>query len=126
RFWKFGLVGSSGLVLFLALIWLLVGPARIAPLVAFLPAFAVSFIWNSALNWLWTFADQRRSTAAGGLGHYWLRSLLAGVLMYAIFAALLGLGLSALLAGALAALSGMAANGLISRRSVRDSPSAWA
>jgi dolichol-phosphate mannosyltransferase len=126
RFWKFGLVGLSGLIIFLALLVVLSGPAGLPPLVAFLPAYAASFVWNAALNRVWTFADQRRTGTERGPGHHLLRSLISGVVMYGAFAGLIAAGLAPLAAGALGAAAGMAVNGVISRRSVRDAPSAWA
>jgi dolichol-phosphate mannosyltransferase len=46
RFWKFGLVGLSGLGVFLPVLWALTGPAHWNPVLAFLPAYALSAAWN--------------------------------------------------------------------------------
>ncbi|MGO8686651.1 MAG: glycosyltransferase [Candidatus Dormibacteria bacterium] len=126
RIWKFGLVGVSGLALFLPSLWALAGPARLAPPLAFLPAFALSFTWNALWNRTWTFADQRHRPRQGDVRRFLLRALLANLLvMYPVFA-LLGLTrLPVIASGALAAAAGMVANGLINRRSTRLAPTIW-
>jgi dolichol-phosphate mannosyltransferase len=127
RVWKFGMVGLSGLVLLLAILWALTGPAGWSPLVAFLPAFAASFVWNLRWNWLWTFADQRRQPSwRGGRGSrgFVTRALAVGALMYAVFAALT-VPLPPVAAGLVAAAAGMIVNGLVNRRTVRMAPTIW-
>ena len=89
RIWKFALVGVSGLGLFLPSLWALSGPAGVPPLLAFLPAFALSFGWNALWNRLWTFADQRRRPRQGDVRVFLTRALLASLLvMYPCFALL--------------------------------------
>ena len=89
RIWKFALVGVSGLGLFLPSLWALSGPAGVPPLLAFLPAFALSFGWNALWNQLWTFADQRRRPRQGDVRVFLTRALLANLLvMYPCFALL--------------------------------------
>jgi dolichol-phosphate mannosyltransferase len=125
RRWKFGLVGLSGLVLFLATLWALSGPAHLERLLAFLPAFALSFAWNSLWNRTWTFADQRHRPPAG-LRAFLSRALLATLTVTFPVFALLGLApLPPLAAGAVAAALGMVANGLVNRRSTRLEPTIW-
>lgn len=123
RFWKFATVGISGLGLFLPLLWVLSGPGHVHPLLAFLPAFLASLIWNTLLNRLWTFADQRRTS---GPRRHFERALISGVAMYAAYAGLLHLGVTTVTSGLLAAILAMATNGVVSRRSVRDAASPWA
>jgi putative flippase GtrA len=126
RIWKFALVGVSGLGLFLPSLWALSGPGGVPPLLAFLPAFALSFGWNALWNRLWTFADQRRRPRQGDVRVFLIRALLASLLvMYPCFALLCLTSLPPLAAGALAAVAGMLANGLINRRSTRLAPTIW-
>ena len=125
RTWKFGLVGVSGLCLFLPLLWALEGPAHLPAALAFLPAFAVSLTWNTALNRRWTFADQRRREGRGDLPGYLLRALASGAVMYAAFLVLSALGAAVLLAGLGAALLAMLVNGIANRRAVRRGPRVW-
>jgi dolichol-phosphate mannosyltransferase len=126
RIWKFGLVGVSGLCLFLPSLWALAGPAGLPPLLAFLPAFAVSFTWNALWNRFWTFADQRRRPRQGDIRRFLFRALIANLLvMYPVFALLSLTSLPAVAAGALAAAAGMIANGLANRRSTRLAPTIW-
>jgi len=68
RVWKFGLVGLSGLCVFLPILAIMTGVVGLHPLLAFVPAFGLSAAWNTAMNWRLTFGDQRR----GGRGsrHY--------------------------------------------------------
>ena len=125
RPWKFGLVGISGLALFLPLLWAFSGPAGLPPLLAFLPAFAVSSAWNATWNRLWTFADQRNlpGSAVRQLG--WRALAAHAVVTYPVFVLLSLTGLAVLASGALAALAGMAANGLVNRRNTRLAPTIW-
>jgi dolichol-phosphate mannosyltransferase len=126
RFWKFGLVGTSGLGLFLLALWAVSGPGGIAPVVAFLPAFVLSFGWNTLWNHTWTFADQRHRPRQGEVREFLVRAFFATlVVMYPAFA-LIGLsGLPPLAAGTLAAAAGMLVNGLVNRRSTRLAPTIW-
>lgn len=123
---KYALVGASGLAIFLPVLWLLASVAGLPSLLAFLPAFALSLTWNTTLNRLWTFADQRRRTAGTGPARYLQRATLSGVLMFATFAALIAGGLRVVLAGAIAAAVAVLANGVANRRAVVLQPVAWA
>jgi dolichol-phosphate mannosyltransferase len=126
RIWKFGLVGISGLGLFLPSLWALAGPGHLPPLLAFLPAFALSFSWNALWNRTWTFADQRHRPRQGDIRSFLVRALLASLLvMYPVFALLGMTRLPVIASGALAAGAGMVANGLINRRSTRLAPTIW-
>jgi dolichol-phosphate mannosyltransferase len=124
RFWKFGLVGVSGLCVFLPLLALLTGVFGLAPLLAFVPAFGLSAAWNTALNWRLTFGDQRR----GGHGprHYLEFALLSGCVMFGIFALLVDAHVAAVLAGLAAAVVAMVLNGLVNRAFIHRSPAVWA
>ena len=126
RRWKFGLVGLSGLAVFLPLLAVLTLSAHLAPLAAFVPAFLVSVAWNTALNRYWTFADQRRRAIGEGPGRYLRSTAVAGGAMFAAFALLSAAGLHVLVAGLLAALVGMGVNGVINASSVRTRAVAWA
>ena len=68
RFFRFGLVGLSGVAVDMAILWLLKGrldwPLTISKLVAAEVAMANNFLWND----LWTFGD-----LAARQGHGWLR-----------------------------------------------------
>jgi dolichol-phosphate mannosyltransferase len=123
RFWKFGLVGLSGLAVFLPLLFAFSGPAGLNPLIAFVPAYALSAAWNSVLNWRWTFADQRRGGA--GQRHYHEGALLSGALMFAAFAGLLQAHPPVAVAGLGAALVAMLLNGVLNRALVHRGPSPW-
>lgn len=126
RFWKFGLVGLSGLGLFLPSVWLLRVPGHLSPPLAFLPAFVLSFAWNAAWNRRWTFADQRRRPTEQGVRRVVLRALAATLcVMYPGFVLLALAGLPALAAGTLAAAAGMLANALANRRSANLAPTIW-
>ena len=126
RVWKFGLVGLSGLAIFLPLLYALSGPAGLHPLLAFVPAFAVSVAWNSAINWRWTFADERRAGGGDGSLRYAERALVTGVLMFGTYAALVAASVPAFRAGLATALIAMLINGLANRRSVRLRSPGWA
>jgi dolichol-phosphate mannosyltransferase len=126
RFWKFGLVGLSGLGLFLPSLWLLSVPAHLSPPLAFLPAFALSFAWNTAWNRSWTFADQRRRPHEKRVRTVVLRALAATLgVMYPGFVLMAVSGLPTLAAGVLAALAGMLANALVNRREASLAPTIW-
>src|SRR5579863_683373 len=113
RVWKFGLVGLSGLCVFLPVLAILAGVVRLNPLIAFVPAFALSAAWNTGLNWRLTFGDQRR----GGQGprHYLEFALLSGCVMFGVFAVLVDIGTPSVIAGVAAALVAMVLNGLVNR-----------
>ena len=124
RVWKFGLVGLSGLCVFLPVLAILCGVVDLNPLVAFLPAFGLSAAWNTALNWRLTFGDQRR----GGQGsrHYLEFALLSGCVMFCVFAVLVDISTPSVLAGLAAAVVAMLLNGLVNRAHLHHSPSMWA
>ncbi len=124
RVWKFGLVGLSGLCVFIPVLAITTGPFGLNPLVAFIPAFGLSAAWNTAMNWRLTFGDQRR----GGRGprHYLEFALLSGCVMFCAFAVLVDIGVATVLAGLAAALVAMLLNGLVNRAHIHRSPSMWA
>jgi dolichol-phosphate mannosyltransferase len=124
RRWKFGLVGLSGVAVLVPVVWALSGPGRLNPLLAFVPAFALSALWNSTLNWRWTFADQLRQS--GAPRHYIDFAVLTGVIMFGIFAVLLFVRVPVAFAALGAAAGAMVVNGIANYESVRRRPSAWA
>jgi dolichol-phosphate mannosyltransferase len=124
RYWKFGIAGVSGLGVFLPVLWSLSDRGGWNPLVAFVPAFLLSLSWNGLLNWRWTFADQQRSGGRAAQ-RYVLRALLAGLVMFGVYAALLVTGLPLVGAGLTAALVAMLLNGVLNRRSVRRHLPHW-
>ena len=126
RLWKFGLVGLSGMAVFLPVLALLSSVGRLDPLAAFVPAFLVSVAWNTALNRVWTYADQRRRAIGEGPGRYLRWTVVSGVLMFLAFTALHLAGLHVLVAGVGAALAGMLGNALFNLQAVRRRPVAWA
>ncbi|MCA1683048.1 MAG: glycosyltransferase [Actinobacteria bacterium] len=127
RFWKFGLVGLSGLLIFLPALALLSGPARLPPLLAFVPAFAVSLAWNTTLNRVWTFADQRRRAGGYGPSRYLRNAVISGTLMLVGFYLLvIGAHAGVVLAGAISAVGGMLVNGVSNHPSARTRPRLWA
>jgi dolichol-phosphate mannosyltransferase len=125
RIWKFGLVGVTGLCVFLPVLAVLIGLAGVHPLVAFIPAFALSAAWNTWLNWRLTFSDQRRG--GRGPGHYLEFALLSGCVMFSVFAVLVeAWAVPSVVAGLAAALVAMLINGLANRALIHRSPSVWA
>jgi len=126
RVWKFAMVGFTGLLVFLPVLALLTDVAGLSPLIAFVPAWVVSVVWNTLLNRLWTFADQRRSAAGEGPGRYLRGTLLSGLIMFATFMLLWLRGLHEMLAALCAALAAMAANAALNAATVRSRPVAWA
>ncbi|MGH7686444.1 MAG: glycosyltransferase, partial [Candidatus Dormibacteria bacterium] len=123
RRWKFGIVGLSGVAIMVPVVWALTA-VGVNPLIAFLPAFAVSAASNAALNWRWTFADQLRQ--GGAPRHYLDVAALTGILMFGLFAALIALHVHVVIAALGAVALAMAVNGLANNESVRRQPSAWA
>ena len=125
RYWKFGIVGISGVGVFLPTLWFFATQQpRWSPLVSFVPAFLLSFAWNGIINWGWTFADHRHQ-AETAARQYFTGALLAGAAMFGIYAGLIELHLHVLVAGIIAALAGMALNGLMNRASVRRHVPGW-
>jgi dolichol-phosphate mannosyltransferase len=125
RAMKYAIVGGSGLLVFLPLLWLLASVAGLPQLLAFLPAFAVSLAWNTTLNRLWTFADQRRRSAGFGPARYLRWALVSGMLMFVSFAVLVAAHIHVVIAGAVAAAAAVLANGFANRREVALQPLAW-
>jgi dolichol-phosphate mannosyltransferase len=124
RPWKFGLVGLSGLCVFLPILAILTGVLGLHPLLAFVPAFGLSAAWNTAMNWRLTFGDQRR----GGRGprHYLEFALLSGCVMFGVFAVLVDARVPTVLAGLAAAVVAMLINWLVNRAFIHRSPAVWA
>jgi dolichol-phosphate mannosyltransferase len=124
RAWKFGLVGLSGLAVFLPILAVMIGVLGLNPLVAFVPAFVLSAAWNTVMNWRLTFRDQRR----GGRGprHYFEFALLSGCVMFGVFALLVEARVATVLAGLAAALVAMVSNWLVNRALIHRSPAVWA
>lgn len=123
RVWKFGLVGLSGLCVFLPVLAIMTGVVGLSPLVAFVPAFVLSAAWNTAMNWWLTFGDQRRG--GRGLRHYLEFALLSGCVMFAVFALLVDAGVVTVVAGLAGAIVAMLINGLVNRAHIHGSPSVW-
>jgi dolichol-phosphate mannosyltransferase len=124
RSWKFGLVGLSGLAILLPLIALLTASAHVSPLAAFAPAYLPSLIWNTVLNRVWTFADQRRGLGEG-TARYLELATLSGAGMFVVYAALTAVGVPPVPAAAGGALLAMTVNGLVNRAAIRRSPRLW-
>jgi dolichol-phosphate mannosyltransferase len=124
RPWKFGLVGLSGLAILLPLIAVLTGSVGMPALTAFVLAYPPSLAWNTVLNRVWTFADQRHGLGEG-TARYLERALLSGLVMFAAYAGLVGLGVAPVLAALSAALIAMVLNGTVNRSAVRRSPRLW-
>lgn len=118
RRWKFALVGVSGLLLFLALLELGAVGLGWATLAAWSVAFVLSALWTFGLNLHVTFADLVRE-------RYPLRqryvssALTAGGAQLAVFLGLTGTSLAVVVDGLLAALAGMAINGLLNWQLLR-------
>ncbi len=125
RMWKFAIVGSTGLAVFLSLLAVLHRVFGFDELDAFLPAFAASVAWNTTLNVLWTFADMRRQAGGDGPGRYLRSAVLSGLLMFVLYAVLVTALHRLVVAGAAAAMVAMAVNGAVNWRSVRRRPSGW-
>ncbi|HZS13398.1 MAG TPA: glycosyltransferase family 2 protein [Candidatus Dormibacteraeota bacterium] len=124
RLWKFALVGLSGMAVFLPVLWALTAWAGLAPLLAFVPAFVLSVAWNTTLNRVWTFADQRRRAVGEGPWRYLRGTVLSGLVVFAAFA-LLSRGLHEMVAAVLATLLGMVVNFAVNNASVRTAPAVW-
>jgi dolichol-phosphate mannosyltransferase len=126
RVWKFAMVGFTGMLVFLPVLAVLTGVVGVPPLVAFVPAWVVSVAWNTLLNRVWTFADQRRSAVGEGPGRYLRGTVLSGLIMFSTFLLLWLSGLHVLLAAVCAALVAMACNAALNVATVRTRPVAWA
>ena len=122
---KFAIIGFSGSGLLILVLWLLVTYGDVPPAIAFIPAFAASFLWNATFNRRWTFADLRRRHGRGSLRPFLIRALAAGLLMYTVFLLLLLTRLPILISALIAALLAMVANAVINRRDVVRSPAMW-
>jgi dolichol-phosphate mannosyltransferase len=125
RLWKFALVGLSGMAVFLPLLWALTTFAGLRPLAAFVPAFVVSVGWNTTLNRVWTFADQRRRAAGEGPARYLRGTLLSGAIAFLSFTLLTVRGLHEMVAAVLATAVGMVANFAVNNANVGTAPAVW-
>lgn len=124
-FFRFALVGTLGLAVDLAVLWIGIHVLGLGPYggraVSF--AFAVTFTW--AVNRHVTFGD-RRAHGAAGMAREWTRFVAANsiglAVNYAVYAALLqwGPGLSAepMVAAGIGAIAGLAFNYTASARLV--------
>ena len=124
RRWKFALVGLSGLAILLPLVAVLTGTAGLAPLAAFLPAYIPSLLWNSALNRVWTFADQRHGLGEGTT-RYLERAALSGAAMFVTYAALLQVRAAPVVAALGGAAVAMVFNAAGNRAAVHRRPRLW-
>jgi dolichol-phosphate mannosyltransferase len=115
---KFAIVGTSGLVLFLTMLWTLEVVFGWPPLTAFLPAFIFSLAWNTSFNRVWTFADQRRTRGGSSPRAYLERALFSGAVMLITFVALTGNGW--FIPGLVSALVAMTINALTNLKRVKQ------
>ena len=118
RRWKFAAVGISGLVILLATLQLLGAGLRWPALLAWGTAFALSLLWNTALNLRITFADLHRERSPL-MRRYLASALASGAIQLAAFLALQATGLPLVVEGLLAAAAGMAVNAGLSFQVVR-------
>jgi dolichol-phosphate mannosyltransferase len=108
---KFGLVGLSGVVVNLALLWLLHGQLGLHDLVAVPIAIEASILSNFLLNDRFTFRDRQRGHVAQRLFQFNLVSLLALVVNLAAYTLLAkGMGMHYLAAEAIAIVIAFGAN----------------
>jgi len=125
RFWKYAAVGSTGLAIFLSIL-AAVDATGAGPYAAWATAFAVSLVVNWQLNRVLTFADVAVSPAPGrGRDRpvYLPVALLGGGANLSVFLLLLRLLHAPTLgAGLGGALTAMALNFTVHRRSLRRSP----
>ena len=124
RPWKFGLVGLSGLAILLPVIAVLTAAGRVHPLAAFLPAFLPSLAWNTVLNRVWTFSDQRHRPG-DGTWHYLERAVISGIAMFGAYAGMVAAGLAPVAAALAGAVLAMILNGLANRVAVHRRPRMW-
>jgi len=125
RYWKFGIVGISGLAVFLPALWFFSEERpRWNPLLAFMPAFLLSLLWNGIINWGWTFADHRREAEAAAR-QYFARAILSGAAMFGLFAGLIAVHVGILMAGLITAVVAMTLNGLLNQHSIRRHVRGW-
>ena len=118
RRWKFAAVGLSGLGILLAILQFVGVTLARSALLAWAAAFAISLLWNTALNVRITFADLHRERSPL-LRRYLLSGLGSGAIQLLAFLALRPTGLPLVLEGLLAAILGMAVNAWLSLRLVR-------
>ncbi len=118
RRWKFAAVGLSGLAILLAILQFVGVTLAWSALLAWAAAFAISLLWNTALNLRITFADLHRERSPL-LRRYLLSGLGSGAIQLLAFLALRPTGLPLVLEGLLAAVLGMAVNAWLSLRLVR-------
>ncbi len=118
RRWKFAAVGLSGLAILLAILQFVGVTLAWSALLAWAAAFAISLLWNTALNLRITFADLHRERSPL-LRRYLLSGLGSGAIQLLAFLALRPTGLPLVLEGLLAAVLGIAVNAWLSLRLVR-------
>src|SRR5207248_65946 len=94
------------------------------PLLAFMPAFLLSLLWNGIMNWAWTFADHRRETEAAAR-QYFARSIFSGGAMFGLFAGLISLHVGILASGLTAAVIAMGLSGLLNQQSISRHVRGW-
>lgn len=87
RFLRFGLVGVAGFIVDAGLTQGLVDLAHLPPLAARLPAFVAAVLTTWALNRRFTFADRKAAPAGRQFLAFVASALIAGVVNYAVFAA---------------------------------------
>jgi dolichol-phosphate mannosyltransferase len=123
RLWKYAMVGSSGLAIFLGIL-AAASALGAGPFLSWGLAFAVSLFLNWQLNRVLTFADVASPFTAGrGRPIYLPVALVGGVANLAVFMLLvLGPRLPAVLAGLFGALAAMALNFIVHRRILRRPP----
>ena len=68
RFIKFSIVGGSGVIVNMGLLYLLTEFAHLYYMISSLIAIEVSIICNFVLNDLWTWSDRKHQTGSGYLG----------------------------------------------------------
>lgn len=124
RRWKFILVGLSGLGILLPLVAFLSGWVGLSPVPAFIPAYALSLAWNTTLNRLWTFADQRRGHGEGA-ARYLERAAISASPMFVAYATLTAISISPVAAASVGAVVAMGLNAAGSWKVIRQQPHLW-
>jgi dolichol-phosphate mannosyltransferase len=121
RLWKYGVVGGSGLAIYLGIL-AIEQRARLTPFLSWGVAFGLSLAFNWQLNRLFTFADIASPFTPGRSRPVYLPAALSGGLInLVVFALLIGRA-PLLLAGFFGAVAAMAFNYLVHRRLLRRPP----